>query len=129
MSQKLSTLIQTLMATVGDIGVDKMTVIDHRLQNGGGNFAVNAAVTNEQLKQTLGVDLAAVVRGLAGRGGGAAGDAALVPLDAPAAGAARRRRRRAVAGRPSPAPAAERERLARALVGRGGARGSARVTG
>jgi len=69
-SQKLSTLIQTLMETVGEIGVDKLTVIDKRLQDGGGgNFAVNAAVTNEQLKQTLGVDVAAVVRGLAGKAG------------------------------------------------------------
>jgi flotillin len=95
-SQKLSSLIQTLMATVGDIGIDKITVIDHRLQNGGGNFAVNAAVTNEQLKQTLGVDLAAVVRGIAGRGGGSTDEAAMVPAP--------------VARPPAPPPQARRTR-------------------
>ncbi|HTJ41241.1 MAG TPA: SPFH domain-containing protein [Kofleriaceae bacterium] len=71
-AQKLSALIGTLMQTVGDTSVDRVTVIDRRLSNGhaggGGNFAVNAAVTNEQLKQTMGLDLAAVLRGLAERG-------------------------------------------------------------
>jgi flotillin len=68
-SQKLSSLIATLMQTVGDVGIDKVTVIDHRLlgAGGGGNFAVQAAVTAEQLKQTTGIDAAALVRGLAGR--------------------------------------------------------------
>jgi flotillin len=78
-AQKLSSLISTLMQTVGDVQVDKMTVIDKRLSNGhgGGGFAVNAAVTNEQLKQTMGLDLAAVLRGLAERG------AALPPAPPP----------------------------------------------
>jgi flotillin len=78
-AQKLSSLIATLMQTVGDTSVDKMTVIDRRLggANGSGNFAVNAAVANEQLKQTMGLDLAAVLRGLAERG------AALPPPAAP----------------------------------------------
>jgi flotillin len=71
-AQKLSSLIGTLMQTVGDASIDKMTVIDKRLTNGsngtsGGNFAVTAAVANEQLKQTMGLDLAAVLRGIAER--------------------------------------------------------------
>jgi len=67
-AQKLSSLVSTLMGTVGDVSIDKVTFIDQALQGQGGSFAVNAAVTNEQLKSTLGVDLAAVVRGLAERG-------------------------------------------------------------
>ena len=42
-----------------------------RVRNGGGgNFAVNAAITNEQLKSTLGVDVAQLVRSYAERNGG-----------------------------------------------------------
>lgn len=67
-AQKLTSLVQTLMGTVGDISIHKTTFIDTQLVGGGGNFAVNAAVTNEQLKSTLGVDLAALARGLAERG-------------------------------------------------------------
>jgi flotillin len=71
-AQKLTALVGTLMQTVGDTSIDKVTVIDRRLSNGnghgGGNLAVTAAVTNEQLKQTMGLDLAAVLRGLAERG-------------------------------------------------------------
>jgi len=64
-AQKLTSLVQTLMGTVGDARIDKVTFIDQQLlgRNGaGGNFAVNAALTNEQLKSTLGVDIAQLVR-------------------------------------------------------------------
>jgi hypothetical protein len=47
-----------MMKTVGDMPVDKLTVIDKELANGS-NFAVKAAITSEQLKQMLGVDVAA----------------------------------------------------------------------
>jgi flotillin len=67
-SQKLTSLVSTLMGTVGDISIHKTTFIDSNLLQGGSNFAVNAAVTNEQLKHTLGVDLAQIARGLAERG-------------------------------------------------------------
>jgi flotillin len=67
-AQKLSNLVATLMGTVGDVSIDKVTFIDQGLASNGSSFAVNAAVTNEQLKHTLGVDLAAVVRGLAEKG-------------------------------------------------------------
>lgn len=66
-AQKLSGLVAQLMSTVGEVAVDKVTVIDKSLAGGGGNFAVNAALTAEQLKQTMGVDLAALVRNLGGR--------------------------------------------------------------
>lgn len=61
-AQKLSTLVGHLMSTVGEIPVDKVTFIDRDLAGGNGsNFAVNAAVTSEQLKHTLGVDLPALL--------------------------------------------------------------------
>jgi flotillin len=67
-AQKLSSLVSTLMSTVGDASIDKVTFIDQGLASNGSGFAVNAAIANEQLKHTMGVDLAAVVRGLADRG-------------------------------------------------------------
>jgi len=69
-AQKLTGLIAQLMSTVGDIPVDKVTFIDKSLTSGG-NLAVSAALTAEQLKHTTGVDLAGLVRGLAGRNGDA----------------------------------------------------------
>jgi flotillin len=59
-AQKLQALVATMMETVGEMPVDKLTVIDKELAMNGGNFAVKAAITNEQLKQLLGVDLAAL---------------------------------------------------------------------
>jgi len=64
-AQKLSTLIGTLMSTVGDIPVDKVTFIDRGLA-GADNLAVKASVTSEQLKHLVGLDLPALLRGLAG---------------------------------------------------------------
>ncbi|HEX4452025.1 MAG TPA: SPFH domain-containing protein [Kofleriaceae bacterium] len=61
-AQKLEQLVGTMMQTVGEISIDKLTVIDKELAGNGGNFAVKAAVTNEQLKQMLGVDLAALAQ-------------------------------------------------------------------
>lgn len=62
-AQKLTTLVESLMSTVGEIKVDKVTFIDRELA-GGDNLAVKAALTAEQLKQTTGVDLPGLVRGL-----------------------------------------------------------------
>ncbi len=57
-AQKLSGLVEQLMSTVCERPIDKVTVIDRKLSNGGGsNLAVKAAVTSEQLKHTLGLDL------------------------------------------------------------------------
>jgi flotillin len=61
-AQKLQSLVGTMMDTVGDMPIDKVTVIDKELAQNGGNFAVKAAITNEQLKQMLGVDLAALAQ-------------------------------------------------------------------
>ena len=80
-AQKLSRLVNTMMSTVGDIQINKVTVIDKQLAASGGNLAVKTAVTAEQIKQILGVDLAAAVQRI---GGGA-------PLGAPPAPVARMR--------------------------------------
>ena len=65
-AQKLQGLVATMMSTVGEIPIDKVTVIDKDLAANGSNFAVKAAITSEQLKQLLGVDVAAVVQRFAG---------------------------------------------------------------
>ena len=51
-----------MMSTVGEMPIDKLTVIDKELASNGGNFAVKAAVTAEQLKQMLGIDLTAIAQ-------------------------------------------------------------------
>jgi len=83
-AQKLSNLVATLMGTVRDVSIDKVTFIDQSLSRYGSSFAVNAAVTSEQLKNTLGVDLAAVLRGLGERGVAMPGQS-LPPAAAPPA--------------------------------------------
>src|SRR5439155_12282734 len=60
-AQKLQGLVGTMMQTVGEMPIDKLTVIDKELA-AGGNFAVKAAVTAEQLKQMLGIDIAAIAQ-------------------------------------------------------------------
>jgi len=66
-AQKLSRLVETMMSTVGEMPIDKLTVIDRELAANGSNFAVKAAITSEQLKQLLGIDLGATIQGLAGQ--------------------------------------------------------------
>ena len=66
LAQKLTPLIGQFMKTAKSLPVDKLTVIDKSLSNGKGNLAVNAAVTSEQLKQTIGVDLPGLLNALGG---------------------------------------------------------------
>ncbi len=61
LAQKLTGLVTHLMSTVDQAAVDKVTFIDNDLTHGGNNLAVKAAVTSEQLKHTLGVDLPALL--------------------------------------------------------------------
>jgi flotillin len=67
-AQKLGSLVASLMSTVGEISIDKVTFIDQDLTRGSSNFAVNAAVTSEQLKHTLGVDVPALLERIGGGG-------------------------------------------------------------
>jgi len=64
-AQKLQKLVNTMMSTVGEMPINKLTVIDKELAANGSNLAVKAAVTSEQLKQLLGVDVAALAQNLA----------------------------------------------------------------
>jgi flotillin len=65
-AQKLQSLVATMMKTVGDMPVNKVTFIDRDLAANGSNVAVKAAVTAEQIKQMLGVDLAAIAQRVGG---------------------------------------------------------------
>src|SRR5262249_40552793 len=71
-AQKLSRLVETMMSTVGEMPIDKLTVIDRELASNGGNLAVKTAITSEQLKQLVGVDIASALQALTGRAAGAA---------------------------------------------------------
>ncbi len=70
-AQKLSKLVSQLMSTVDEVKVDKVTFIDNDLTKNGSNLAVKAAVTSEQLKHTLGVDIPALLKRLGAKGEGA----------------------------------------------------------
>ena len=61
-AQKLQGLIQTMMQTVGEMPINKLTVIDRELAANGSNFAVKAAITAEQLKQMMGIDIAGMAQ-------------------------------------------------------------------
>jgi flotillin len=61
-AQKLQSLIATMMSTVGEMPINKLTVIDKDLAASGSNFAVKAAITSEQLKQMMGIDLTAIAQ-------------------------------------------------------------------
>ncbi len=79
-AQKLGGLVRTLMSTVGDISVDKVTFIDRELTRDTSNLAVQAAVTSEQLKHTLGVDLPALLGRLGGGNGHASPTTGTAPV-------------------------------------------------
>jgi flotillin len=64
-AQKLQGLVGTMMSTVGELPIDKLTIIDKELAANGGNFAMKTAITAEQLKQMMGVDITAIAQKLA----------------------------------------------------------------
>lgn len=71
-AQKLTTLVKSLMSTVSQMPIDKVTVIDKSLSSGGrSNLAVDAAVASEQIKHTLGVDVPALLNRIGGVATGA----------------------------------------------------------
>lgn len=61
-AQKMNKLIATMLAGA-QAPVQKMTVIDGRL-GGGDNLAAKAMVASEQIKETLGIDVPELVKGL-----------------------------------------------------------------
>jgi len=80
-AQKLSKLVSQLMSTVDEVKVDKVTFIDSDLTKDGSNLAVKAAVTSEQLKHTLGLDLPALLQRLGAKSDAAAGSQWLTSSD------------------------------------------------
>ena len=68
-AQKLGSLVHELMNTVSNLPIDKVTLIDRELTKDGSNLAVKAAVTSEQLKQMLGVDVPGLLNKIAGGAG------------------------------------------------------------
>jgi flotillin len=64
-AQKLSSLIGTLMSTVPNAPINKVTFIDSKLA-GGNDLAVKAAITSEQLKHTMGIDVPAILNKISG---------------------------------------------------------------
>jgi flotillin len=63
-AQKLQGLVGTMMSTVGELPIDKLTIIDKELAANGGNLAMKTAITAEQLKQMMGVDITAIAQKL-----------------------------------------------------------------
>ncbi len=64
-AQKLNSLVSTLMSTVPGAPIDKVTFIDRKL-TGGNDLAVKAAITSEQLKHTMGIDVPAILNKISG---------------------------------------------------------------
>jgi len=66
-AQKLEGLVGSLMSTVSNLPIDKVTFIDKKLSGGGGgDLAVKAAITSEQLKHTMGIDVPALLNKIGG---------------------------------------------------------------
>jgi flotillin len=61
--QKLNVLVESMLSTLGNLKVDRMTVITSGSGNSG-SFGAKALAMNEELKATVGVDLAAATRRL-----------------------------------------------------------------
>lgn len=71
-AQKLNGLVGSLMSTVSNLPIDKVTFIDSSLSGGGGDLATKAAVTSEQLKSLMGIDVPALLNKISGPGTSAA---------------------------------------------------------
>ena len=65
-AQKLGTLVSHVMSTVRELPIESITVIDRRLGEGEGrgSLAARATVANEELKQSLGLDVVKAIRAL-----------------------------------------------------------------
>jgi flotillin len=67
--QKLVPVLQQVASTIGELHVDRLTVIGHGGNGGhGGDLAAKLVATNEQIKAATGVDVAQAVRAKLGAG-------------------------------------------------------------
>lgn len=66
--QQFDTIFNAMMSTIQDISIDKITVIDQDIKqiDAHGSLPMRAASSSEQVKQTLGIDLPAMLAGMAG---------------------------------------------------------------
>jgi len=66
LGHKLELLLSTMVGTISDLNIDKMTLIDSRLSaiDANGSLPMKVASSAEQIKQTLGIDLAKLAAGL-----------------------------------------------------------------
>ncbi|MBH24535.1 MAG: flotillin family protein [Myxococcales bacterium] len=66
-TQKLDTLVKTMVGTMKNIEIDKITVIDSKLGqvDASGSMPMKVASANEQLRELVGLDVSSVVQGLA----------------------------------------------------------------
>ncbi|MBA2662399.1 MAG: flotillin family protein [Bradymonadaceae bacterium] len=65
--QQFDVIVDSMLSTIGDIEIAKITVIDSKLNDidRNGSVPMKAASGSEQLKQTLGMDLPRMLQGLA----------------------------------------------------------------
>ncbi len=65
--QQFDAIMENMLSTVQDIKIDKITVIDSKVQDADSSrgLPMKAASGSEQIKQTLGLDLPRVLQGLA----------------------------------------------------------------
>jgi flotillin len=66
--QQFDALVDNMLSTVGDLRIAKITVIDSDLKalDESGSMPMRAASGAEQIKETMGVDVAGLVKGLSG---------------------------------------------------------------
>src|SRR5690606_9869448 len=71
LSHKLDVLLKTMMGTVQDLKVGKLTMIDSRIADvdRNGTVPMKAASSAEQIKEMLGIDVAQLAAGLAAASG------------------------------------------------------------
>ncbi|MEL6345894.1 MAG: SPFH domain-containing protein [Myxococcota bacterium] len=65
--QKLQTLMESLVSTISDVQIDKVTVLPPQQQGGGPRTAVQAVTLVEELKGALGVDIPQLIEQVADR--------------------------------------------------------------
>jgi flotillin len=64
-AQKLGTLVEQMLDTAVNAPIDQVTVIDSSLTGEKGSLAARAAVASKELTEGLGVDIPALLGGLA----------------------------------------------------------------
>src|SRR5690606_8295432 len=64
--QKLQTVLDSLVSTIGDVKVDRLTMLPRQAEGEGGDTARRAVRLVEELRGAVGIDLPALVETAAG---------------------------------------------------------------